>query len=152
MAVIEAVQRELRVGDSVRVEADSLPGGSAEGTIYSVAGTPNQTNLLYAVEIDLPADLQVTNGSFARVVLYTDVQTQALVAPASALLNENGSSYVYLVKDGCATKREVKTGISAEGRVQLLSGVKAGDELIIKGQTYVSEGSPVRVVNAEAAQ
>lgn len=73
-------------------------------------------------------------------------QDKALVAPEAALSPSGETQYVYRVKDGKAEKREVTIGERREGRVEILTGVAVGDQLVVAGIQRVTDGAAVNVV------
>mgnify|MGYP002041149252 FL=1 len=85
-------------------------------------------------------------GMFARVQLMFN-QDKALVAPEAALSPSGETQYVYRVKDGVAERREVTIGERREGRVEILTGVALGDQLVVSGLQRVTDGGAVQVVN-----
>jgi membrane fusion protein (multidrug efflux system) len=82
---------------------------------------------------------------FARVQLQFN-QDKALVAPEAALSPSGATQYVYRVKDGVAERREVTIGERREGRVEILTGVAAGDRLVVSGLQRVTDGAAVTVL------
>ncbi|MFP3624230.1 efflux transporter periplasmic adaptor subunit, partial [Burkholderia sp. SIMBA_051] len=63
-----------------------------------------------------------------------------------ALSPSGETQYVYRVKDGVAERREVTIGERREGKVEILTGVAAGDELVVSGLQRVTDGGPVQIV------
>jgi membrane fusion protein, heavy metal efflux system len=77
---------------------------------------------------------QFIPGAFVEVFLKANPTGDALLVPASALLEEQGTFYVYVQTAGeTFEKREVKLGGSDAAQVQLLSGVQAGERVVTKG-------------------
>ena len=91
------------------------------------------------------ADSLLRPGMFARVQLLFN-QDKALVAPEAALSPSGETQYVYRVMDGVAERREVTIGERREGKVEILTGVAAGDELVVSGLQRVTDGGPVQIV------
>ena len=90
-------------------------------------------------------DAVLRPGMFARVQLLFN-QDKALVAPEAALSPSGETQYVYRIKDGRAERREVTIGERREGRVEILTGVAAGDKLVVAGMQRVTDGATVAVV------
>jgi RND family efflux transporter MFP subunit len=83
-------------------------------------------------------------GSFAEVFLKTNPIENALVIPVSALVEEQGSFYVYVQTEGESfQKRELKLGANDGQKVQVFSGVAEGERVVIKGgyQIRLSQAS-----------
>lgn len=68
----------------------------------------------------------------------------ALVVPYEAIVEDGNESAVFVVKDGVARKRQVRTGISDEMRVEILDGVSSGDRVILNPPEKLEDGSLVR--------
>ena len=84
-------------------------------------------------------------GSFANVELTVGETEQALLVPSEALIPAFEAAFVYVVVDGRARQREVRTGIRTATRVQVLGGLAAGDTVITSGLLQLRDGSPVIV-------
>jgi membrane fusion protein (multidrug efflux system) len=84
-------------------------------------------------------------------VLVSRGASDALVIPEQALVPEQGDVFVYVVKDGAAEKRLVKTGQRRVGSVQVVQGLAAGESVVIEGTQKLRNGARVTVVDAPAA-
>ena len=138
--VSETLQPIISVGDKVDVEIPSI-SGTLEGTIASVASAVSPTSALYEVHIDLPEDTQVSIGMFARATFPTE----------SILTGEDGRQSVYIVDGDTAYQIAITTGLVGEKDTEVTSGLHGGEQLVTRGQSYLSDGAPVRVTNAPAA-
>ena len=67
------------------------------------------------------------------------------MAPLFALVDKGGERLVFIEKDGVAQSRTVSIGVIEGDRVQITSGLEAGDHLIVKGHTEVEDGIKVSV-------
>ena len=90
-------------------------------------------------------------GSFANVELTLGETKQAMLVPAEALIPDLDATFVYVVVDGRAQRREVQTGIRTASRVQILSGLDAGDTVVTSGLPQLRHGSPVMLETRAAA-
>jgi membrane fusion protein (multidrug efflux system) len=99
-------------------------------------------------------------GMYIDARLATDVRPAAVVIPEDAILPIQGSTFVWLAKDGKATRRQAGLGVRTPGWVEIRSGVEAGEQVVVGGQERLSEGAPVapkvvertRVVGTETEQ
>lgn len=81
-------------------------------------------------------------GSFVEVYLLSNEIPNTLSIPQSALTEEQGLYFVYLREDAeCYKKQEVKLGAMNGSRVEVLSGLKAGDTVVVKGAIHVKLAS-----------
>ena len=91
----------------------------------------------------------VVPGSFAEVWLLTSKRENVLSLPVSAITEEQGLYFVYLKMDAsCYTKREVTLGESDGARTEILSGIKAGDNVVVKGAYNVKLASASNAIPA----
>ena len=89
-------------------------------------------------------------GFFARGLVLTRQEAQAAFVPAEAVAYVVGISKVFVVADGRAAERQVKTGPREGGRVEILDGVKPGDVVATSGLGQLYDGAPVVVITPAA--
>lgn len=88
-------------------------------------------------------------GSFAEVWLLTKPRTGVLTVPVSALTEEQGLYFVYLkIDESCYRKQEVRLGESDGIRTEIISGLKPGDNVVIKGAYNVKLASASNIIPA----
>lgn len=151
--VSETLQPAIGVGDPVEVTIPSLADAPLQGTVASVASAVSLPSALYEVHIDLPADLKVSIGMFARATFRTDSRTGTVLIPTETILTgEDGSQSVYIVDGDTAYRVSVTTGLVGEEKTEITSGLHGGEQLVTRGQSYLSDGAPVRVTNAPAPE
>jgi len=144
--VPEMYLSKVGVGQQLTLRLDALPGQERQGAVYAVSplvDAGGRSILLRATVANKDAVLRP--GMFARVQLLFSQDT-ALVAPEAALSPSGETQYVYRVKNGVAERREVTIGERREGRVEILTGVAAGDHLVVSGLQRVTDGAPVTVL------
>ena len=144
--VPEMYLSKVGVGQQLTLRLDALPGQERQGIVYAVSplvDAGGRSILLRATVANKDAVLRP--GMFARVQLLFN-QDKALVAPEAALSPSGETQYVYRIKDGRAERREVTIGERREGRVEILTGVAAGDHLVVAGIQRVTDGAAVNVV------
>ena len=96
------------------------------------------------------ADHRIKSGMFAKVMLDTRSSLQTMALPINAVISKAGQSYVYLAtEEGRAHQVEVVTGIRNQDYIEIISGLEYGQEIITAGNTLVSEGSRIKVLNEE---
>lgn len=149
VSVSESLVPKLSVGSEVDVTVSSA-NVSFKGNIRSVDPAANPQTKLYGVTISIPADVSgLMSGMFADVTFHTDVSSDAVVVPSSAILTSNGVQYVYVVEGENAKYVEIETGLTGNGITEVTSGLTAGQKIVTVGQNYLSDGSLVRVITEE---
>jgi len=126
---------DIREGSLARVTSPSHPELSLEGEVEMVSSVvdPGRHTLPIRVRLANPEHLLRPNV-YATVRFATLAKTSSVEAPASALVSDGEHQYVYVQdRAGHFTRREVTAGGSREGRVQVLTGLAAGEEIVEEG-------------------
>ena len=127
------------------VHVTELPGRSFTGTVTrsTLALDPATRSLL--IEIDLPnADHALRPGTFAQVSLGLREIPQALVVPPQAVISTQKGKSLFIVTQGKATSVAVQTGISDGRWIEITSGLRGDEDIIVVGKRKLLEGTPVR--------
>lgn len=145
--VSETLQPSISIGSSVDVEIPSLgEHGTVIGKVASVASAVSPNTALFEIHIDLPEDLDVSIGMFARVTFHTDARFGTVLIPTEAILTEDdGKKSVYIVDGNAAYHVEITTGLVGEAQTEVTSGLHGGEQLVTRGQSYLSDGAPIRI-------
>ncbi len=145
----ESYYPELKKGDQTNVLCDTYPDEHFSGHIYRIHPTIDPATRSFVVEVEIPnPSLQLRPGMFCRIMVNFG-KKEALTVPAIAVLKLQGSNerYVFLEKNGRAKRVTVKMGKRFDDQVELISDeIKAGDMLIVSGQSKLLDGDPVKVV------
>jgi HlyD family secretion protein len=120
-------------------------------TLISPALDPNSTT----VEIWVQAanrDQQLRPGMTVQLSIVAETVDEALVIPASALLNANAGAAQVMVVDsqGVAQSRDVKTGVHEKDQVQIVSGLKAGEQVVSQGAYGLPDKTKVKIEKPSA--
>lgn len=149
VSVSEAVVPKLNIGDEADIHVSSIDQ-TFVGTIRSVERSANMQTQLYTVTLNVPAEVEgLYSGMFADVSFRIDTSTDTIVIPTEAIQTSNGVQYVYVVEGETARYVEVETGLASSGVTEVVSGLNGGEQLVTVGQTYLSDGDPVRIVSGE---
>lgn len=149
VSVSEALVPKLAIGDQADV-AVSAAGAQFSGTVRSVEKAANMQTQLYTVTLSVPAEVSgLLSGMFAEVTFHTDRADGVITVPSQAVLTRGDTRYVFVVEDGAAKYVEVTLGMMGSGVTEVTSGLTAGQQLVTVGQSYLSDGDPVRIVSGE---
>jgi membrane fusion protein (multidrug efflux system) len=96
-------------------------------------------------------DQRLRPGLFARITVLLQLKEDALSIPEAAIVPQGDSQFVFKIVDGKAELTKVKTGTRREGRVEIVEGLAAGDEVVTAGQLKIRDGSLVSIVNGLGA-
>jgi membrane fusion protein (multidrug efflux system) len=152
-AVPEAQSTEVALGMAVLIGLDAHPGKTLKAEITRVFPNLDEKMRTRTVEATLRENIDLLPGMFARVKVVLASVADAVTVPAYSLIPApNGGYTAFVVEDGKAARRKLNTGLEMNGRVQVLSGLKAGDKLIVAGQEKLKDGAPLKVMKPVAGQ
>lgn len=124
----------------------------ARGRVQRVSPVVDEASGTVKVTVLVDSDVEPHGlfkpGAFVRVEIETDQHHDTVLVPKRALREEDGSSFVFVVRSDTARKVPVSTGYTAKDQVELLSGVAPGDQVVVAGQGALKDGSKVRVVES----
>ena len=138
---------KIRVGQRLPLITDTFPGKTFAGRVVAIsAAVDPATNVgLVRIRASNPAGL-LRLGMFVSAQLALETHANALVVPTQAVYrDEEGKPQVYRVDGENAEAVPVELGIEAEDRVELLSGVKPGETIILTGGYGLSDKAKVKV-------
>lgn len=148
VAISEQYYPQVYKGMKVEVTADVYPDQVFEGTVNIVYPAINANTHTFNVEVLVPNAKEILRpGMFARTE-FNMGNRQSVVVPDVAIQKQMGVNdrYVYVVKDGVAERRVVTLGRQVDDKIEVLSGVEAGEKVAITSLSKIKNGTPVEVV------
>jgi len=151
MNVPERYVSKIQVGQKAELRFDAYPGEVFEAVITEVSPVLDPTSRTMGVSLELSKkDKRIKAGMFARVKLITDTHSNIVIVSESALVSRYGDAYVFVVEpDSTVEKRLVKAGIRVDDKREILEGLSNGEQVVVRGQTLLEEGTKVNVVSIE---
>lgn len=140
----------LSEGREVRLRLNAADGVVFAGQIRQISPVVDTATGTVKITIEareVPDD--VRPGSFVSVDIIRETRTDALLLPRGAVLRELQKSHVFVAKDEVAQKRPVTLGLEEGDFIEALSGVEAGEKVIIAGQGGLKDGSPVKILDPD---
>lgn len=144
--VPERFAPQIGVGRPVRVEVEAFPGQTFPGAITRVSPTVDVESRSFSVEASVPNPKGVLKaGFFAKVSILTDTEKNTPFVPEEAVASFAGIVKVYVIVDGKAEERRVKTGLRQQGRVEILEGVTVGETVATSSLSQLATGTAVTI-------
>ena len=144
VAVPERDAPSVRVGQAVRVLLEGDPVVHA-GRVARLSPSIQEQNRTLNVEAEVAnQDGKLRPGSFARAEIVVEADRTAVMVPASTVVTFAGLEKVFVVKDGKAVEKRIRTGRRSGDRVEILEGVAAGESVVVEPGNLVG-GTPVTV-------
>jgi membrane fusion protein (multidrug efflux system) len=137
----------LRAGMNAKIRTDSYPDRVFEGRVEKVNSALDLSTRTLQVEIYIPnPDRLLKPGMFSNVEVVLLEKPQTLLIPREAILEVGDEMFVFVAEGNKALRKSITIGYEQERMVEVLQGLKEGDQVVIKGQQMIREGSSVRVV------
>lgn len=142
--VPEALMQNITLGDKLPVRIGVLET-NLEGVVSEIAPSADPNSRTFLVKLDLPVVPGLRAGQFGRVAVPVG-ETSALCVPASAVIQRGQMELVFIVVNGHAQMRIVKTGKRVGDEIELVSGVDPGEPVVVSGSDNLVDGQPLTVL------
>jgi RND family efflux transporter MFP subunit len=141
----ESSAAAVRVGQTITLSVDALPDRTFEGRVIRIGPSLSEQTRALTVEAQVanPSN-QLRPGMFAKTQLITDTNASAVMIPRKAVLSVAGLSKVFVVENGKARERIVKTGEGDGELVEIVSGVNANEVVATSNLDKLQEGTLVK--------
>lgn len=150
--VPETVLSTLRPGLTIAAVSAAYPDQPFRGQITTIDPVIDPNTRAVMVRANLPnPDNRLKPGMLLTVAIETSPRL-GLSVPELAIVGEGDARFVYtLDQGGTARRTAVRTGLRSAGRVEILEGLRPGQQVVTEGVVKLSEGMKVRVAGAENA-
>jgi membrane fusion protein (multidrug efflux system) len=150
-SVPELQQAAVENAEGVTLTADALPGESFNAAITALSPAIDVNGRALQVRAELDnSGLKLRPGLLVRVTV-KGPEREAVLVPESAVVQRGEGALVYVIADNKAKQVRVSLGKRLDGKVEVLSGIAAGDAVVTAGNARLSDGAEVEVVSAAAA-
>ncbi len=141
----------LEEGRTVQIRLDAADQVSFAGRIRQISPVVDTSTgtVKLTVEATEPPK-EVRPGSFVTVNIVRETHPEALLVRREAVLRELQKAHVFVAEDDIAEKRSVTLGLEEGDLIEVISGVEAGDQVIVAGQGGLKDGSAVKILIADA--
>ncbi len=147
-SVAERYVGSLRIGLPALLSFESYPGETFAAHVVEISpvlDSGSRTNPI-SLELDSPAS-KIKAGMYASIRLITRESRGTIRIPREAVIISNSGTSVFVVDDSnTAHRRTIELGLQGEDMVEVVSGLEPGEIVVTQGQTLLSEGSPVHIV------
>lgn len=137
---------DIKEGREVTLTIDALANSSFSGRIYFVGFKAEETTRTFPVKAVLENKKEeIKPGMMAKMTIIKRVEPNSIVVPLYSIMEKAGERVVFVEEDGVARSRKIEIGIISSDKVRIKSGLKFGENLIIKGQRNLEDGDKVKV-------
>ncbi|MBW4640621.1 MAG: efflux RND transporter periplasmic adaptor subunit [Gloeocapsa sp. UFS-A4-WI-NPMV-4B04] len=139
---------QVNINAPAVVTYDADPRVRLQGRVRDILPLVNPESRIATVRINLPPTSLLRSGMFARAAITTATMSGVTVPAKAVLPQPDGSAMVFVLSGADIVKAQtVQTGgVPNGGRVEITSGLKPGDSVVVAGAGYLKDGDRVRVV------
>ena len=140
----------VQVGQPVKLTVAGMGAKEFSGTVSRQSFALDEATRSLEVEADLPnAQKELRPGMYATLKVGVEKHTGVLLVPTGALLVEKVTSSVFLLVDGKAKKTTVTTGFNDGSSVEIVSGLKGDEKVLVFGSSVPTDGQQVNATEAK---
>jgi membrane fusion protein, multidrug efflux system len=138
----ESAMTTVRLGQSVPVTLDAI-GRAVDGKVVEIVPASDPASRTVTVKLELPPVPSLRSGLFGRAS-FTAGERTALLVPAGALVERGQLTGIYVVDGRSIARLRLVTAGSRRGdRVEILSGLSAGERVVVAGAERIADGDRV---------
>ena len=143
--VSELEAGRIRVGLKARVSVQAKPGQTFDGVLAAIAPEVDERNRHFMIDVRVPnANRALLSGMYATARIVESTVANAVVVPKDAVMSKDGKRVVQKVQGDVLSTVVVTEGLSDGTRVQIVSGLAAGDTVMADARRQVPAGAKVR--------
>ncbi|MDA0746016.1 MAG: efflux RND transporter periplasmic adaptor subunit [bacterium] len=153
IAYVHIPGRELRtltVGQPAVVTTDFIPDTTFSARILRISPVVDPGSGTFKITLTLDnKDGQLRPGMFVNTHIVTATHDQAILVPKRAVVYDDGLPHVFVVQDSTANKVRLEVGFEDGQNLEVLSGIKHGDRIVIVGQNGLKDNAHIRIIEGE---
>lgn len=143
--VSELEAGRLKVGMPAEVVVQARPGEKYVGELAAIAPEVNERNRHFKIEIRVPnPEAVLLSGMYATARIVTERATGGVIVPREAVTTRAGKRVALVVTGDTVKAVDVTEGLSDGQRIQILTGLKAGDTVVADARRQLADGTRVR--------
>ena len=141
---------KIRLGTRAEVSFVAWPERVFNTRIVEISPIVNNVTRTKRVRLEFDRTYpELRAGMFASIKLFTETRRNAVLIPASAVVTRNEGAFVFVVEDNKAVMTRVVPGLTVDEVMEIVSGITADTEIVVRGQNLLDDGVGVNVINRE---
>jgi multidrug efflux pump subunit AcrA (membrane-fusion protein) len=154
LSIAERFISRMAMNQSCEITLDAWPGDIFRGSISEISPTVDLASRTMEVRVNVrDTSSKLKAGMFAKVRVITERKNNIVKIPAAAVINRFGEQFVYVIENdkedpkiNIVKKRIVAPGILIDGIMEIQNGLEPDEEIVIRGQTLLDDGSRVNII------
>ncbi|WP_238917925.1 efflux RND transporter periplasmic adaptor subunit [Clostridium sp. YIM B02555] len=146
--VTETNINSIAVGMAAKISVPST-GISYDGAITTISPSADQKTGMFDVKINITnPDDKIKIGMVTNISLVDSKSDNSLLVPNESVINEDGSSYIYVINGDKLTKRVVTLGQAKNQYIEVKDGVSADDQVVVEGSSNMKDNGKFNIVKS----
>ena len=145
-SIPELEQARVALGQQVTVMADALPGQTFTATVSAIDPSVDVNGRALQVRADLDNRAMILRPGLLVRITVKGKPRAAVMVPESAIVQRGDNAFVFVAHEKKAEEARVRLGKRLPGEIEIVEGVAAGAEVIVAGNTRLSNGADIEVV------
>ena len=142
--------RQIAAGQPVQIRIDALPGELLTASVTRVSPIVDPATGTFKITIEVTGtDQRIKPGMFGRMSIVYDKHENVLQVPRSAIIETADQASLFVVEEGIGIRKDVQTGFSSGGMVEITDGLSDGEDVITVGHVGLKNDAKVVVINAD---
>jgi len=152
LSIAERFISRMAMNQPCEITLDAWPGEIFRGSISEISPTVDMASRTMEIRVNVRDNSsKLKAGMFAKVRVITERKDNIVKIPAAAVINRFGEQFVYVIaKDDqdndIVRKRIIEPGILIDNVLEIQKGLEPSDEIVIRGQTLLDDGSRVNII------
>lgn len=142
---------KVKAGQLVSIRADAFPDEVFDGHVIEVTPQGDTTTRSYRVRISVPRDSPLHIGMTTDTNIIVDKHDDVNLLPATAIVDDQGNKYAWVIKDQRLHRIPVTIGINGDRKVEVLKGVAANEPVVDIALPDFREGQKAEIHSAKTA-
>ncbi|QCX32957.1 efflux RND transporter periplasmic adaptor subunit [Caloramator sp. E03] len=134
----------VKVGQDIDVQVDIYPNKIYKGKVSNIGPMAINTGMYFPIEISIKNIDNIKPGVSAHAAINISSE-EGIVIPSSAIIQNDGESYVYVIENNIAKKRIVEVGVTNDNQCQIISGLNMDEKVAISNVNNLFDNAAVNV-------
>jgi RND family efflux transporter MFP subunit len=147
--ITESKINKLKEGQKVDVIVSAVSKKPLKGTISSISPAVDSKSGAFPMKIKISnPGHKLKPGMFAEIKLTLETRKGVVIIPKEAVVNSGKGKYVFVIRNNKALQTNIKSGLEDDTNLEVVSGLKSGDKIVVTGQQKLQDQTPVMIAGS----
>lgn len=138
---------EVQKGQAVHITNYNLDKDTLDGFISQISPVINPDTRTFQSMLEIKNDdLLLRPGMFVKAAILSEKRNKTIVIPKETIISRQNGKVVFIVENGIASEKSIKTGLENQDVIEVIDGLKINDRLVVSGFETLRDKSKVSVI------